>query len=787
MFPLNPMSRWNVVLISVSVALLLSPTSGSASFPNFVSGFRPFGLTSDAFSTPRLEDIDADGDLDMFVGDYYGVIEFYENRGSSTLPAFAPGVRNPFGLSAVSLRAAPEFADLDDDGDLDLLIGDATGTLNYFENVGLPTAPWFVPALTQPVGLTDVGDNASPAFVDIEGDGDADLFVGHSAGGFKFFKNAGTPSSALFEPAVDEPYGLWETFIDSSPDFADIDGDGDFDMIHGPAEDGHVGIWENVGAPSLASFTPILGVRYVPHDAAPTFADLDGDGDQDLFIGTSGGAADGLGIAAGHSTGDLVYFENVGSASVFDLDTYFVLSDAPERIEGHSGMDLVDIDADGDLDLLQGWEAVTWYENLGTPTNPSWSEDSAATGIDLPIPGLETASTFGDLDGDGDFDALVGDQHGVLWYFENAGTPTSMSFDTFVLYPFGLSDVGEFGTPVMVDIDADGDLDVFVGNEAGDTLYFKNEGTPTAPAFDPPDTNPFGLANVFLGPVGSRGAYPEFVDIDLDGDFDAFIGNHHGNLIYFENEGTSVSPEFRFTPIVRNPFGLANMSVAATVAFGDLDDDGDPDALLGDASEYVAYFENVAPAPLSCSAVPLTTCYSGFDKGLLLVNEKKVGKEKLIAKFTKGPELVQEVFGDPTTPSTGTRFALCVYDAGPNPYLVGELTIERAGETCGTKPCWKSIGGSSTEGKGFTFKDKEAASSGVTKMVLKSGAEGKSSIILKAANNAAKQQTALPTGMAAALGQSTEVRLQLIQENGLCYDATLSDVSVVPGLFVKAK
>ena len=62
--------------------------------------------------------------------------------------------------------------------------------------------------------------------------------------------------------------------------------------------------------------------------------------------------------------------------------------------------------------------------------------------------------------------------------------------------PFGLTDVGSFASPTFVDIDNDGDLDAFVGNRAGNTLFYRNTGTDSSPVFDTPSTNSFNSSSV---------------------------------------------------------------------------------------------------------------------------------------------------------------------------------------------------------------------------------------------------------------------------------------------------
>ena len=103
------------------------------------------------------------------------------------------------------------------------------------------------------------------------------------------------------------------------------------------------------------------------------------------------------------------------------------------------------------------------------------------------------------------------------------------------LSPFGLTNVGNYSSPSFADVDGDGDLDAFIGRQNGDTEFFANTGSSSAPAFSTPVTNPFGLTDV--GAFSS----PSLADIDGDGDLDAFIGRRDGTTRFFENTGTSSS------------------------------------------------------------------------------------------------------------------------------------------------------------------------------------------------------------------------------------------------------
>ncbi|MCZ6702439.1 MAG: T9SS type A sorting domain-containing protein, partial [Ignavibacteria bacterium] len=143
-----------------------------------------------------------------------------------------------------------------------------------------------------------------------------------------------------------------------------------------------------------------------------------------------------------------------------------------------------------------------------------------------------------------------------------------------------------FYSPTFVDIDDDGDMDMFVGVNSGDILYFRNTGNINSFQFASGLTNPFNFSN-----VGSR-ATPSFTDIDSDGDYDAFVGNQNGNIIYFENLGNKKFPVF--SSPVTNPFGLTSVIQSATPTFADIDNDGKDDCFVGNSIGDLYYFKNTS-------------------------------------------------------------------------------------------------------------------------------------------------------------------------------------------------
>jgi len=279
---------------------------------------------------------------------------------------------------------------------------------------------------------------------------------------------------------------------------------------------------------------------------------------------------------------------------------------------GYAFPSFVDIDGDGDFDafVVEGSgpsSAIKYFENTGTNISPAFAAPQTNPfGLDS-VAGYLAAPSFVDIDGDGDFDAFVSREWGyggVLTYFANMGTNTAPVFAAPQINPFGLVDTVYYATPAFVDIDSDGDFDLFVGEYYGSLKYFQNTGSNTAPAFAAQQTNPFGLDSV-AGYI----AAPDFVDIDGDGDFDAFVGGeYYGTLTYFENTGTNIAPAFAVPQA--NPFGLTVLAYLAAPDFVDIDGDGDFDLFIGEYGGAIKYFENTTtpncPSPIYLTAANAT-------------------------------------------------------------------------------------------------------------------------------------------------------------------------------------
>jgi hypothetical protein len=581
-------------IIYLFLVIIFSSSAYSQNWLKVDSVFAVSGVTVKNFSAPFFADIDNDGDIDLFLGNITDVTDFFRNNGSNFPATFTKDTSLLWSIYSGGLQNTnsdyPVLADLDNDGDFDLVIGGYYGLL-YYENTGTNTDPEFVKndSVFINVNLL-IGGDPKPAFADLDDDGDLDLLVGigeslqpgPEPGLTLGFRNTGSASEPEFLPDSSLAAGIPDVGLNSYPALADLDGDGDFDLLIG--RDGSLLFYyENTGSKSVpawtrqhTTFSPVETTTYWKN---PTFADLDYDGDYDLIYGTS--------------NGDLYVYRNTGSTvnPVFQIyNDYFKIIKASGN---GATVSLADFDGDGDYDLLSGvWTGrFEYFRNDGNnqtpvfnPVNMSFSTISV---------GSYSSPVFIDIDNDGDYDIVSGALNGQVYcYINNNGSFTQNTT------MFDFIDVGFFSIPVFADLDGDGYPDLLVGAEDGSSCrFYLNDGN-----------NVFEENTTFFADINFPNySRPSLADIDNDGDFDLIIGRSNGALYYYRNDGNSELPVWVRDDSV---FDGVKVKQNAHPGFADLDGDGRKDLIIGEYDGNFTYFKNLfAPA----SVDDLENLITGFE------------------------------------------------------------------------------------------------------------------------------------------------------------------------------
>lgn len=486
----------------------------------------------------RFADMDGDGDVDLLGEHPFSYVRYFENTGSPTDARFTlvpDSVRDTNGVAVFSDRQnIPSLTDIDCDGAWDLFLGRVDGTVARYELDGMdPTGTprfRFIRERFQDIQIVaQIGSRHganSMAFADVDADGDNDLFWGDFfEPSLLYVENRGSCASPVLR---DEPFPFQvnDTLTTSgynAPVLVDVDGDEDLDLFVGvlggafnpnlTAADNFYFYEQTDDGFARRSERFLQGID-VGSESIPAFTDFDEDGDLDMIVGNKidPGALD---------TGRLYVFENQGTRSA---PRFFLADTLALRTSYHQAPAFADLDGDGDDDLVLGtWNAGVAYLRKDGPGEFTLVDTAMVT----LTRGSHSTPALADIDADGDFDLFVGEASGDLNFYRNEGTSRVPNF-VLVSDKFGDIDAGRRSFPVLVDVDGDGDFDMLLGREAGGTMFLRNIGTPGEPEFVEEES--------FLPEVVKYGT-PALVDIDGDGDADLFSGGLSGGLMFWERRG----------------------------------------------------------------------------------------------------------------------------------------------------------------------------------------------------------------------------------------------------------
>lgn len=250
---------------------------------------------------PVFVDYNADGLLDLLMGNYayysngqyISSLTLYQNTGTNTIPQFDLLTRDWINSSTLGLKSlAPTFGDIDNDGDLDMMLGEEEGNIHIFTNSAGAGNTMNLSLTTAYYQNIDVDKASMPQLVDVDRDGLLDLLIGKKTGYINYYKNTGSLTSASFTLQTDS-FGKvnvkipgWYTGY-STPFLTETDSTGQYYLYVG-SENGKVYLYNNIDNNLTGEFTLIDSIvqhNSVGSHSAPTLADIDNNGSLEMAVG----------------------------------------------------------------------------------------------------------------------------------------------------------------------------------------------------------------------------------------------------------------------------------------------------------------------------------------------------------------------------------------------------------------------------------------------------------------------------------------------------------------------
>jgi len=431
-------------------------------------------------------------------------------------------------------------ADMDNDGDMDIVsASEDDNTIAWYENDGAANPSWIA------ADIATSANGASSVFVaDMDNDGDMDIVSASERDNtIAWYENDGAadPSWTAANIATSAE---WATSVFA----ADMDNDGDMDIVSASAGDKTIAWYENDGAAD-PSWTAADIATSVTSANSVFAADMDNDGDMDIVSASPGDDA-------------IAWYENDGAA-----DPSWTAADIATSADGAQSVFAADMDNDGDMDILSASlidDAIAWYENDGA-ANPSWTAADIATSAD----GAQSVFAA-DMDNDGDMDILSAsfNDDKIAWYENDGAADPSWTAAVIATSADGARSV------FAADMDNDGDMDIVSASFKSESGGGEDRIDWYENTMDKGMIGSWTAADITTSADGAQDVYT--IDLDTDGDMDVLSASIvDGNVSWYKNDGTgsfTANTIYTYDP---------NTDQAHSVYAVDIDDDGDIDVLSG--------------------------------------------------------------------------------------------------------------------------------------------------------------------------------------------------------------
>lgn len=537
-----------------------------------------------------LEDYDCDGSEDIFTYSNAGGMMVYHNDYTAsaglsfslvTSLVHSTYLGGSYANLYVSNANHPVLKDVNGDGDVDVLTFTLLGgAIEYHENYSM----------------------------EMYGNCDSLVFVqrrqcwGHVGLSPQSNKAIFNPSDCLFFTHNDSANRNSNLHSGSCMIGYDQNGDGNLDLINGDILGNNLLYLENSGVPGISDSITSQDTLFPFYDSpaiyntfpAPYCFDADNDGVNDLVISSCS-------EQYSENYNNNMFYKNVGTNTnhQFHFIRNRFLTDEMIDVGSGSNVTFHDVDGDGKQDLLVGnygyftpdtssngghqESAIAYYRNTTTGTTPefTWITSDFNNMQQYLLLGMKP--TFGDLDGDGDDDMLIGNYNGNLYYFINNGA------GQYTLAPNGINyqniDVGTNSTPQLVDVNNDGLMDLLIGETFGAIYYYRNTGTAGNPIFTYV-TNTFGGVNVHYDGISYYGySVPKLYT--ENGQHKLLVGSERGTLFLYNNIDGNLAGTFNLVDSAA--FGI-HEPYRLTFDMTELNNDTFPEIVVGNFAGGLSYY-----------------------------------------------------------------------------------------------------------------------------------------------------------------------------------------------------